>query len=341
MEPEKPKTTIAPTGLREPDALRIAAEEGFIRRAAVVNGPFMLKGSYVMRQQLREGWRRIPGDLDWVGIGELDQAALTQWVTAVTETHLDDGIRFRSFAQNAFWRMIEYAMDDDFPTVNTDLIVWVGEQEYEIAGMDVSFGLTLQPPPQPLVFRPQSGEPFELAHSCALELQLAWKIHQCLVRPRFKDMLDLILLLRENAVDTGLIWKALEDECHHDGAPIARFNWLLDATIDRHSYWRTGISGGATAQQLFLTWRFPGQPGGVRYWQENSFNGLYTDDGTVPETFADFMAELSALLVRAGFVRVHPELPHAPAPVASVAPPAAPVAPAPRSIFSQLFGREP
>ncbi|HEY0062657.1 MAG TPA: hypothetical protein VGC21_11080 [Telluria sp.] len=213
--------------------MRIAVEEGFLRRAAIVNGPFILKGSYVTRQQFTDGWRRIPGDLDWVGLGELDAVALTQWVTAVTETELDDGIRFRSFYENAFWREIEYAMDDDFPTVNTDLQAWVGEVAHEIYGMDLSFGLTLQPPPCALAYRPQFGDSFVLPLSCPIELQIAWKLHQCLVRPRFKDMLDLILLLRENAVDPVLILRAPEDECRHDGTPMVRLNWLLEAVATR------------------------------------------------------------------------------------------------------------
>jgi hypothetical protein len=39
----------------------------------------------------------------------------------VTELDLDDGVMFRSFRENAFWRYIDYAMADDFPTVNTDI----------------------------------------------------------------------------------------------------------------------------------------------------------------------------------------------------------------------------
>lgn len=287
------------------DVLRIAVEEGFLRRAALVNGPFMLKGSYVSRQLLAEGWRRIPGDLDWVGLGALDARELTQWVTSVTEAKVDDGIRFRSFSENVFWRMIEYAMDDDFPTVNTDLLAWVGEQSFEISSMDVSFGLKLQPAPGPLAYVPQFGEPFVLPLSCPLELQIAWKLHQCLVRPRFKDMLDLTLLLRENTVDAAVIWNALEDECRHDATPIARFNWLLDGTIGQHANWRT-MQRERSPAQLFSLWRNPGKEHGENYWGELALPQIYVGDIAVANTFADFLAGLAEQLKRAGFAHVTP-----------------------------------
>ncbi|SHH67194.1 hypothetical protein [Massilia sp. CF038] len=291
------------TGVARTDVLRIAVEEAFLRRAAVVNGPFMLKGSYVTRQQLAEGWRRMPGDLDWVGLGPLDALALTQWVTAVTETELDDGVRFRSFSENAFWRSIDYAMDDDFPTVNTDLVAWVGEQLHEINGMDVSFGLTLQPPPRPLAYQPAFGPSFVLPSSCALELQLAWKLHQCLVRPRFKDMLDLMLVLRENEVQSVLIWNAMEDECR-DGTPIARFNWLLDCTIGQHPHWRSIGRGAHSAAEYFWIWRNSPKGKGDNYHAELVLSDIFIDSGNVPSTFDGFLAELAALLKRAGFLTV-------------------------------------
>ncbi|MCE3602534.1 hypothetical protein LXA47_02800 [Massilia sp. P8910] len=245
----------AHSGLPEASARRIAVEEAFLRRAALVDGPFMLKGSYVTSQQIDEGWRRIPGDLDWVGLDGVDADVLTAWVTTVTQTELDDGVRFRSFSENAFWRMIEYAMDDDFPTVNTDIVGWIGEHKVELRGMDVSFGLKLQPPPRPLLYRPRFGAPFMVRKCVASELQMAWKLHQCLVRPRFKDMLDMVLLLRANTVDAKLVWTALEDECRHDKTPVERFNWLLDQSIGQHPAWQRLTRGRYNADECFSVWR--------------------------------------------------------------------------------------
>ncbi|MDQ1922067.1 hypothetical protein [Massilia pseudoviolaceinigra] len=77
------------TGLADATAQRIAVEEAFLRRAARVDGPFMLKGSYVTSQQIDEGWRRIPGDLDWVGLDGADAGVLT------AVAHGGDGNRTR------------------------------------------------------------------------------------------------------------------------------------------------------------------------------------------------------------------------------------------------------
>ncbi len=286
-------------GIREEDALRIAVEEGFLRRAALVGGPFALKGSYVTRQYIRDGWRRIPGDLDWVGTGELNEAELNQWITAVTETELDDGIRFRSFKENAFWRMIDYAMDDDFPTVNTDILAWVGKSEYEISSMDVSFGLKLMPAPQRLDYRPQFGYPFTLPMACLLELQLAWKLHQCLVRPRFKDIFDLTMLLRENAVDSKVVWQALQDECRHDGTHVERFDWLLDGSIRQHPAWSGRVAND------FQGWR--NDPG--FYSWEPPLARIYVGETKVPPTLKEFLAELAEELKRTGFTPVVPAKP--------------------------------
>ncbi|WP_157778717.1 hypothetical protein [Massilia violaceinigra] len=62
-------------------------------------------------------------------------------------------------------------MDDDFPTVNTDIVGWIGEHEVEIRDTDVSFGIKLEPPPQPLLYRPRFGTPFMVQKSVAAELQ--------------------------------------------------------------------------------------------------------------------------------------------------------------------------
>jgi hypothetical protein len=217
----------------------------------------------------------------------------------VTETELDDGIRFRSFKENAFWRRIDYAMDDDFPTVDTDLLAWVGETEYVIHSMDVSFGLKLVPAPHPLDYRPQAGASFTVPQVCPLELQIAWKLHQCLVRPRLKDIFDLTLLLRENAVDRAAIWQALQDECLHDGTPLERFNWLLDGFLRHHPTWIDRVAGD------FRKWRT--EPD--YYCWEAPLALLYVGDSKVPSTLEEFLAGFSTELKQAGFTPVAPAIP--------------------------------
>ncbi|MBK5145661.1 hypothetical protein I2494_18465 [Budviciaceae bacterium BWR-B9] len=225
-------------GIHRHSVLELFAFEAFARRAAQVNQPFMLKGSLITRQYLGpqelESSQRQVADLDWVYIVPVDtnnvnhiRVTLDNWLLAVTETHIDDGVRFRSFSENRFWRMIDYAMDDDFPTVNTDLLMWIGDEEFEFS-LDVSLNLKIDPPPVPLLYKPISGEPFHLSYTVPLSLQIAWKLHQTIVRPRFKDLLNLIWLLRNNQIDIAAVWRALCDECQHDKADINLLKLLLD-----------------------------------------------------------------------------------------------------------------
>lgn len=217
--------------LQQPDTPHheMLIHEAFIRRAAAVGGPFMLKGSYVTRQYLNHPEQRIPQDLDWVCLTpaqneEQMRTLLNAWATAVTEQPATDGLIFQSFRENTFWRMMDYAMSDDFPTVNTDIGVWLPDYTPGTATMlsfpvDVSFNLVVEPPPVPLMYRPLAGEPFPVPLTCPLALQVAWKLHQTLVRPRYKDLTDLIALLAVSAFDDstrGAALQAFVDECYTD-----------------------------------------------------------------------------------------------------------------------------
>lgn len=290
--------------MNEHAVLRLVAEEAFLRRAAIVDGPFMLKGSYVTSQQIDQAWRRMPGDLDWVGLGALDANELTAWATAVTETDCDDGIRFDSFSKNAFWRDIDYAMDDDFPTVNTSLDAWIGDQHRDV-DIDVSFGLRLEPPPQSLLYQPRMGEAFTVNKSVATELQMAWKLHQCMVRPRFKDMMDIVLVLRANTVDAAVIRAVLEEECRRDKTPMERFNWLLDQTIVLHPAWERIKCGRYSMADCFEEWRASTSPFPGLHLAEDRLEHVYCGGAELlwPD-LGRLVAELSTLLKGAGFAPV-------------------------------------
>ena len=57
--------------LKKEKELEMLAYEAFIHRAAEVDLPFMLKGSYVTRQYFPDPMDRIPADLDWVYLEKL------------------------------------------------------------------------------------------------------------------------------------------------------------------------------------------------------------------------------------------------------------------------------
>ena len=158
---------------------QLIAFEGFLRRTAEINAPFMLKGSLLTRQYFDNPNMRIAQDLDFVYLEVLDEVEVSKnvfsdWTTKVTETTLFDKLTFDSFQKNAFWRSIDYAMSEDFPTVNTDLICHLEGEEIDL-DLDISFNLDIDFPPEPLIYRPLFGEPFLLKYTCPYALQVSWK----------------------------------------------------------------------------------------------------------------------------------------------------------------------
>lgn len=201
------------------------AFDAFLRRAAITRGPFALKGSVAMRQLLPDPTQRIPGDLDFIYLKPIDQSStdagkiFSAWMTTVTETIVEDGVEFASFSKNDFWRRIDYAMNDDFPTANTDLACTINGQPHEIRAVDISWNLPIDFPAKPMAYRPAEGEVFELVYVVPLSLQIAWKLHQTAVRFRHKDIIDLILLLELPELDQQIgqqAYQAYVKECRKD-----------------------------------------------------------------------------------------------------------------------------
>lgn len=304
IEEEARRTGIAPE-----QALEMALMEAFMRRAALVDGPFMLKGSLVTRQYLSESAQateRLSRDIDWVCTEPFDNERsarhLNAWAQAVTTVQVDDGVRFRPFSENAFWRMLDYAMDDDFPTVNTDIDACLTESEGGSAApmhrmaMDVSFNLQLDPPPVALHYRPFFGDAFELPRTCALDLQIAWKLHQCLVRPRFKDLLDLLWLVPHNPVDDQAVGRALRAECATGKADIGRLRYLLNSDMPRHPVF-PGHGVVMSMSQAWDCWRHERVPSKASMWQINVAIGeparsCVSRVDALPERLDDFLAQL-------------------------------------------------
>ncbi len=285
------------------------AHEGFIRRAAATGLPFMLKGSYVTRQYFPDTIPRIPADLDWLCLEHFPdettaRTRLNAWTTETTRTELKDGVRFRDFKENEFWRMIDYAMADDFPTVNTDLKCWVDGAELEFL-MDVSFNLPIDQAAVPLLYKPLQGEPFIVPFTTPLALQVAWKIHQTLVRPRFKDLFDLIYLVQHADFTPTTLqqsFAALLAECQADGTNRGKIKTFLTYKLkdlflpnDIKSVWdkwRHDAAGKPFSRQGFVI------PYSDRAEQ-------LTDTSLLPEKLDDFLALFRNTMEQVGFV---PEL---------------------------------
>lgn len=287
--------------LTEEKYLEIAAYEAFIRRASQLNFPFMLKGSFVTRQYFPNPGDRIPNDLDWICLHHLSdtetaESVFNEWAIAVTKIEIDDGVKFRNFQENAFWRMIDYAMSDDFPTVNTDLKCWVNGKEIEALPIDVSFNLPIENDPIPLIYKPLQGEPFTIPKTVPLSSQVAWKLHQTLVRPRFKDIFDLIYLLKHSDFNDKIFRQTLQtlvNECNADNINAENLEFMINGNLGKLF----------PKNSLKKNWDY------WRYWSESFFSGLVsygkaehiTDTAKLTKNIEEFEADFNISMINAGF----------------------------------------
>ncbi len=207
----------------------LIALEALLRRASQLYMPYVLKGSLLTKQYFGNSMIRDVEDIDFLYIEKIKNVEkahqiFTNWIIRVTELDLDDGVKFRSFRENAFWRGIDYAMADDFPTINTD-IAYVftdehkREDDYHELSLDISFNLEMDTEPVSLEYKPIFGDKFIVPYTVPLSIQVAWKLHQTIVRPRFKDLYDLKYLLSHSSYDEFALketLQALVNECSMD-----------------------------------------------------------------------------------------------------------------------------
>ena len=211
---------------------------------------------------------------------------------AVSETFEMDGVHFRSFRENAFWRGGDYAMADDFPTVTTDLYASLnGGPEYSYT-IDVSYNLPVDVPPVPLLYTPLRGEPFIIPYTVPLALQVSWKLHQTLVRPRFKDLFDLKYLVVHPDFTKEVLLQSLQalvKECAKDKQDPARLQYLLSGN------WSYLFS--ITDDKAWNNWRLP----------QKNFAGFAAEEINVkdfPLTLAEFKDQFKEAFTIAGFYDV-------------------------------------
>lgn len=281
----------------------ISIHEAFIRRSAQINLPFVLKGSYVTRQYFDNLDDRIPADLDWVYTNKLadDKAAaevFNEWLTAVTELDLHDGIKYAKFEGDQYWERIDYAMADDFPTLNIQL--WCIREnisdEYNEFTLDISFNLNMKYSPIPLMYRPLLGDPFIVPQTVPLFMQVAWKIHQTLVRPRFKDLFDLIHLTKHMTFDKNNCMRVLIDECNAGNVSISKLRTFFTYQI-HNLFPQNSIQGN------WDYWRHRS----VKSWGSNDYSlGYYdkaryiTDISKIPTKLSVFLEEFKNALQKSG-----------------------------------------
>ena len=280
--------------------LQMKAHEAFIRRASKIELPFMLKGSYVTRQYFPDPNDRIPADLDWVYLDPItDEKSASEkfneWATRVTELQMDDNVKFVSFKENEFWRRIDYAMADDFPTVNTDLQCIVDGEQVDF-DLDVSFNLDVEEPPVSLMYKSMPGDPFLIRYTAPIALQVSWKIHQTLVRPRFKDLFDLLHLVQHPSFDKDKLDKAMQaliNECYADNVDLVKLSYFLNFEIEK-------LFPVNSIEEAWNVWRH--NVNIIRYnplveFERGHFS---TNVSKLPGSLIDFLEQFKERLQRAG-----------------------------------------
>jgi len=280
----------------------IIAYEGFLRRASNLYHPFMLKGSFVTHQYFPNPEDRIPNDLDWLYLNPLNKnikdvsKVLDEWMIEVSEMHENDGVDFTSFRENAFWRKIDYAMRDDFPTVNTDLDCWVDGESLYPCKIDISYNLPVDVPPEPLFYTPLRGELFIIPNTVPLALQVSWKLHQTLVRPRFKDLFDLMHLVMHPTFTPEVFQqslKALVKECATDNVHPGTLRYLLYNEWDK-------LFVDLRVDKVWDNWRHDKGPWETHIPLEDKAKNI-TDADKLPVGITEFIEQFKEAFMIAGF----------------------------------------
>ena len=264
------------------------AYEGLIRRSAQSHQyfPFMLKGSFLTRQYFPSHIERKPQDLDWICLEPLADRHdaknhLKDWIHYLTTVELNDGIRYTSFSKDNFWWELDYVMSEDFPTVSTHISAWVDGQKIELE-IDVSFNLEIHDLYENLTFHPLLGHNFKLTQTPPLATQIAWKLHQCMVNPRYKDIFDLTYLLRhaffQDIFAQLSAVKTLKAECKRD---------------------RILISDHLSASKLILP---EARRTLAQHWQHERQGFNFTDLKNIPESFENFWNHFTQALIDTEFL---------------------------------------
>lgn len=222
-----------------PANLNLIALEGFLRRASLYNEGFVLKGSMLTRQYFSDKNVRNVRDIDFIYKYKLtDNPAplFSNWAKRVTETHMDDDLEFRSFSQNDFWKSIDYAMHDDFPTTNTHIDCLYKGVFYHRFNLDISWNLPLEEELVPIQYEPVHAKPFVVDQTIPVSTQISWKLHQTMVRPRVKDLVDIILILQHvelSKVQVNLTLYHFIQECLKDKIPVERLKFFTNKQVSQ------------------------------------------------------------------------------------------------------------
>ncbi|KAA2239426.1 nucleotidyl transferase AbiEii/AbiGii toxin family protein [Chitinophaga agrisoli] len=293
--------------LREENRERMLVNEAFIRRAVALQQPFMLKGSFVTRQYFANPEDRFPYDLDWVYTGgridDVEKATeiFSRWIETIAGLVVPgtENIALQLDFQDKkmIWEAVDYSMSWDKPTISTSYYGLMGGKKIYMGEVDISYNVPVEMNPVPITYQPLTGDPFIVSHAVPLPLQISWKLHQTIVRPRFKDMFDLIHLLQHPSYTRDMaptILKAMVKECAEGKVAQHQVNKLL--TGDLVPLFNDG--------DIFGLWQFFRFGYVHEDWQKKpSLTWLaaeLTNPDNLPATFKELREALFEAMQRAG-----------------------------------------
>ncbi len=99
-----------------------------------------------------------------------------------------DDIFERSYSIYPF--LVNYAADGDFATIGLEI-----SDPYFFTEIDIAIDMPVHFQPETILYRTLTGKEVMLKNTTPLIYQTAWKIHQIIVRPRLKDLDDVIRFL--------------------------------------------------------------------------------------------------------------------------------------------------
>lgn len=230
---------------------QLAIYERLLDGVASSGLPFMVKGSYLHcrcfprpleRLLLSDGPDFVALTPYWGSLKEVTRDALQ---SVAAETRIDEVLQLileilaseRSDAGAAEdqGRKTSVAVsrqiisEDDFSTLRVALT-----HDREKYVLDFAVNLSLYEQPVSLVYKPVWGSPFTLPYAASMEAQVAWKLHQCLIRTRAKDLVDLIYMLGDvdfsDEVRLYAVLKTVLGECQeyaHADALVGRLRSLF------------------------------------------------------------------------------------------------------------------
>lgn len=195
----------------EEKKIRIHIYEEILCIVSDLNLPLQLKGSYAYAHYFDCPEERLllAEDLDFVYIGKLCddyeedicERLIKQILYELLERKIELDNTYYEKPEDCYIYHVDYEMEDDFITMGIEF----GNVNNLELNIEITFNLFQCTKPVSLEYKALTREPFNLKYITLPEVQVGWKLHQCLVRTRVKDLVDISYLLENLNFNNSLI----------------------------------------------------------------------------------------------------------------------------------------